>query len=105
MSQHWKEPEPSLGGFVAKWQYYVRVCSFTFSFSSVEEIQEYLDYFSRKIHPTSADWAGNRRIYLNVGDHYDRQTCFDRLPLYLKEEPKRHKVAKALQKALAEFSE
>ncbi len=105
MSRHWKTPVPSAGDSVKKWSYAVHVCSFTFYFRSLEEIQEYLDYFSKKIHPSSAGWAGDRRTYLNVGDHSDRQTCFDRLPLYLQERPKRQRVIRALQKALAEFNE
>ena len=78
------------------WIYFVRVCSFTFSFDSVEQIQEYLDYYSQKVHPSSA--------MSNVpASGWEFQTRFDELPLYLREESKRQKVIKALSKAIAEF--
>jgi hypothetical protein len=34
--------------------FFVRVCSFTFAFLSAKEIQQYLDYYSEEIHPSSA---------------------------------------------------
>jgi hypothetical protein len=75
---------------------FVRVCSFTFAFMSVEEVQEYLDYYSKKIHPSSA-----RPALPKSGWEY--QTQFERLPFYLREEPKRQQVVKALSRAIAEF--
>ncbi len=81
---------------VPEWVYFVRVCSFTFSFDSVEQIQEYLDYFSKRIQPSSA--------MPNVPQSgWEYQTRFDELPLYLREEAKRQKVIKALTKAISEF--
>ena len=77
--------------------YYVRVCSFTFSFRSVEHVQEYLDYFSQKVHASASDALPN-------APHWERQTHFDQLPLYLFEEPKRQKVIKAFERAIKEFS-
>lgn len=79
----------------------MRVCAFTFDFSSLEEIQKYLDYFGQKTHPSGRAFNVGICPY---GDHDDWQTKFQRLPLYLSEGPKRQKVIKALQKALAEFS-
>ncbi len=80
-----------------EWVYFVRVCSFTFSFDSVEQIQEYLDYYSKKIHPSSA--------MPNVPQSgWEYQTRFDELPIYLQEEAKRQKVIKALSKAISEFN-
>jgi hypothetical protein len=88
----------------------VEVCGFTFSFGSLEHIREYLEHFSRKVHPSSADGA-ERRVnswplggIFSVGDHWERQSRFDELPLYLFEESKRLKVIKALQRALVEFA-
>jgi hypothetical protein len=75
---------------------FVRVCSFTFAFLSAKEIQEYLDYYSKKTHPSSA-----RPDLPESGWEY--QTKFERLPLYLREEPKRQLVVKALSRAMAEF--
>ena len=82
--------------FVPKWVYFVRVCSFTFEFHSVAQINECLQYYSAKIHPSSR---------LNVGDAsvWEVQRWFERLPMYLSEEPKRKRVVKALAAAMEEF--
>lgn len=37
----------------AKWVYFVKECSFTFQFVSLEQIEEYINYFEHKVHPTS----------------------------------------------------
>lgn len=80
------------------WIYYVCVCGFTFAFFSIEMIQDYLNYYSQKTLPS--------RIRNTPHCNHDlRQSVFMRLPLYLREEPKRLKVIKALKRALAEFSE
>lgn len=90
------------------WNYFVDVYSFRFVFSSRAEIEEYLAHFRRKIDSSSADgaerWERNTRWFGgggNCGDHWDRQSCFDMLPLYLFEESKRLRVVKALERALA----
>jgi hypothetical protein len=74
----------------------VDVASFTFRFQSLQQLCEYLDYFSKRTHPSS-----RRPIPENPDswDHYDNQTPFEKLPMYLFEEPKRQKVIKALAKA------
>jgi hypothetical protein len=78
-----------------------RPCGRTgFTFISVEQIEEYLEYYSHKIKPSSrrperGDWP-NR---LWAGGHWERQSAFAQLPLYLYEEPKRQKVVKALERA------
>lgn len=87
----------------AEWIYYVEVCRFTFAFFSLEMIREYLDFYSRKVLPTSRFWDASpfsRGPAASVGDG---QTRFERLPLRLRKEPNRHKVVKALQRALIEF--
>src|SRR3954447_21576852 len=67
-----------------EWVYYVQVCGFTFIFHSLVMIQEYLDYYETKILPT------RRKKVLWV--HHDcEQNPFTRLPLHLREEPKRLK--------------
>lgn len=81
---------------VPEWIYYVHVCGFTFAFYSLEMIQAFLDYYSTKILPSRAQDAPHCNNDL-------RQNVFNRLPLYLREEPKRQKVVKALQRALKEF--
>ena len=79
--------------------YFVEVCGFTFRFGSVAQIQPALDYYSKKIRPSSrlpdSDWLR--------AEHGVAQRWFERLPAYLLEEPKRLLVVKALQKALKEF--
>lgn len=117
MSRHWKEPlDPerhvnhmetyAIGGsrpdpspddpLVKRWVYFVTVCSFTFQFQSVAQIEECLAFFTEKLHPSS----------LRPGvtlEHY-WQRWYERLPHWLFEEPKRIQVVKALQAALTEFA-
>jgi hypothetical protein len=76
----------------------VRVCSFTFFFANRDQIQACLDFYSRKIHPSS-------RIRHMNGCHWEFQRWCDRLPLYLREEPKRVKVVAALSRALKMWDE
>jgi len=77
--------------------YCVEVCNFTFKFSNKEEIQEYIDYFSSKTHPST------RVEKTNHFYHYDAQTKFTRLPMKLKSNQKRPKVIKALKQAITHF--
>ena len=115
MARYWKEKLKGKQNLLLNWRYYVHVCSFTFVFASLSEIEEYRDYFSQKIHPSSADdvdWRNcrwwtppNERGFSWALDHWERQSRFDRLPLFLFEEPKRQKVVKALNEALKKFSE
>ena len=110
MARIWKEPYsektalslgihdvegvPVVGGPRATWIYYVRVCSFTFAFFSLFMLEEYLAYYAQKTLPSS------RRAGVWIGEP---QTRFDRLPLRLREEPKRRRVVKALTDALTQF--
>ena len=80
--------------------YFVRVCSFTFEFHSIEQIEMTLAYYARKIQPTS-------RVDISQlcpgFEHWEAQRWFEQLPLYLREEPKRIKVVAALKEALKKF--
>ncbi len=87
---------PKVGG-LPRWVYFVRVCSFTFEFHAVEQIKTWLDYYSQRIHPSS-------RMDIGGADHWEMQCWFERLPMYLLEEPKRQKVIKALSAAMEEFA-
>ncbi len=63
-----------------------------------EEIVEYITFFGKKTHPSSRVPASmlpdcNFR-------HWHSQRWYERLPLFLQEEPKREKVLKALIEAL-----
>ena len=78
------------------WIYHVYVCRFTFSFFSLEDIPNYIRYYSTKILPS-------RILDTPHINHDMRQTPFKRLPLYLRDESKRLRVVKALQSALADF--
>ena len=89
-------PLRAVANFVPKWVYFVRVCSFTFEFHSVAQINECFQYYSRKIHPSS-------RLDIGGASSWEVQRWFERLPMYLSEEPKRKRVVKALAAALEEF--
>jgi hypothetical protein len=83
----------------------VRVASFTFSFKTVQQLRECICYFEKKTHPSSRIAA--KTLAADLGEDWrelrgwDVERWFERLPMYLLEEPKRQKVLKALSKALA----
>jgi hypothetical protein len=82
----------------------VRVASFQFGFRSIQQLRECIAYYEKKVRPTSRvpakelaadlgeDWRGLRG--------WEVERWFERLPMYLLEEPKRQKVLKALTNAL-----
>jgi hypothetical protein len=84
--------------------WYVRVCSFTFVFHTPDQLEACLAFYTQKTHSssripeTSADGNYN-------GDNGERQMWFDRLPMYLLEEPKRKKVVAALRLAARQWTE
>ena len=88
-----KSPQDNL---IESWVYFVNVCSFTFQFQSLDQLEQCLRYFSQKIHPSS-------RLPDVELEHY-WQRWYERLPIWLSEEPKRQKVIKALQKARDQFT-
>jgi len=73
----------------------VKVCSFTFTFTSIDQLNACLDYYGQKIHPSSMLPAAQ----MASADHWELQRWFERLPMYLLEEPKRRKVVQALTSA------
>jgi len=102
-----KEPLKRLDGkqsLLPRYVIAVRVASFTFRFVSIEQLRECLRYYEQKTHPSSRisskvlaadlgeDWSGLRG--------WEIERWFERLPMYLLEEPKRQKVIKALSRAL-----
>jgi predicted phosphoadenosine phosphosulfate sulfurtransferase len=104
-NRHKDHTYPLRGGTAAKlpkdptiesYVYFVNVCSFTFEFVSLDDIREYLSYFSKKPIPSSGKSGGSTL------EPYWR-AWHERIPMWLKEEPKRQKVVKALTKALKEF--
>jgi hypothetical protein len=77
---------------------FVRVCGFTFQFTGLDQLRQCHAYYDRKLHPTSR-LAGP---FIGYGDkdHGESERWFERLPLFLREEPKRLKVVAALRRAL-----
>jgi hypothetical protein len=84
--------------------YFVRVCTFTFEFHSISQIQECLRFFTRKIRP-----SGRRDVRNFDPDpgliHSLSQRWHERLPMYLLEERRRVSVVRALKQALQKYSD
>ena len=80
-------------GLIPKSVLLVNVVSFTFQFFTVQQVRDCIAYFNQKAHPSS-------RLSISAADHWEAQRWFERLPMYLLEEPKRKKVVKALNQAL-----
>ena len=82
----------------------VRVASFTFRFGTVEQLRECIKYYEQKTHPSSR--IATKTLAADLGKDWrelrgwEVERWFERLPMYLLEEPKRHKVLKALSQAL-----
>ena len=116
MARIWKTTKQGNERFICQECIHIYVCSFEFTFRDLEDIHKYLAHFKRKTHPSSRDgtthrpWAftidknGHKRWFRLTNHHDERQSSFDRLPLYLFEEPKRKKVIKALEAALRKYS-
>jgi hypothetical protein len=96
LRRHWTAPT-----LVSHDVVFVSVCSFTFRFYSRQQLERVLNYYEQKIVPSSREpesmWG------LRGGDHGEAERWFERLPLFLREEPKRLKVVKALRDALKMF--
>src|SRR5262245_24570052 len=86
-----------------EWIYYVEVCRFTFAFFSLGMIREYLDFYSRKVLPSSRFHGASPFSQGAAASLGDGQTRFERLPLRLRQESKRVRVVKALERALQVF--
>jgi hypothetical protein len=82
----------------------VQVASFTFRFATIQQLKECISYYQTKTHPSSMVPATT--LAADLGEDWREQRgweverWFERLPMYLLEEPKRQKVLKALFKAL-----
>jgi hypothetical protein len=83
----------------------VRVASFAFRFESAEQLHACLKYYEQKTRPSSRIAA--KDLAADLGEDWKQlrgwevERWFERLPMYLLEEPKRQKVLKALSKTLA----
>lgn len=81
----------------------VEVVSFTFRFASTAQLKECIAYYSTKTHASSripAKELASDLAKLGEKRGWEVERWFERLPMYLLEEPKRQKVLKALDKAL-----
>jgi hypothetical protein len=82
----------------------VRVASFAFRFATVEQLRECIEYYEKRTHSSSRIPA--KTLAADLGEDWrelrgwDVERWFERLPMYLLEEPKRQKVLKALSTAL-----
>lgn len=88
----------------AEWIYYVEVLNFRFTFFSIEMLDEYIDFFERKIPPaTTTHWSSpfSEGPAASIGDG---QGVFERLPSWLRKKNKKPKVLKALKSAKKEFT-
>jgi hypothetical protein len=78
--------------------------SFTFRFATVAQLRECIAYYETKTHPSSRipakELADDRGEDWKEQRGWEVERWFERLPMYLLEEPKRQKVLKALNKAL-----
>jgi hypothetical protein len=73
----------------------VRVASFTFRFTTTKQLRDSIEYYEQKTHPTSRISA--KTIAADIGPDWRElrsrkvERWFERLPMYLLEEPKRQK--------------
>jgi hypothetical protein len=93
-----ENPNPAL---THRWVYFATVCSFTFEFHSINQINACLKHYSQKIR--SSTRIPEKDLWKYGGDHGETQCWFERLPQKLYEERRRKKVIKALERALSDF--
>jgi hypothetical protein len=112
--KHWKEPldverhrdyvsgSQDAGGVPIDrsisdgWVYFVRVCSFTFSFANLDQLREAIRYFGQTVHPARRE--PGRHL-----EHY-WQRWYERLPPGLVGGSKRVRVRHGLTAALTSFA-
>lgn len=109
MAKIWKEQRRNAGSRNLETvdTFFVHVAFFPFQFDGVDPLRECVQFFEQKTHPSSRVSA--KRLEANLGPEWrelrgwDVERWFERLPMYLLEEPKRPKVLKALSKALSQI--
>lgn len=80
----------------------VRVAGFTFTFHSMTQLRECLSFYERKLHPSRRSSAHANAVRGGeVCWRLEVERWHERLPLYLREEPKRQEVVSALRSAVA----
>jgi hypothetical protein len=107
MARMSKEPLEWLDGtasLIPRFEIVVEVVSFKFRFRTMKRLRECIAYYEQKTHPSSRIPA--KTIAADIGADWrelrswEVERWFERLPMYLLEEPKRQKVLKALGAAL-----
>ena len=114
MARHWTEPlnserhrdfmsSTNVGGLAADSArtgssvvFFVAVTGFTFQFANLGQLRECLEWFRVKVHPSSRESGHDLEHYW--------QRWHERLPKGITKEPKRQKIVKALENALADFT-
>lgn len=127
MPEYWKTKRKELGGLgpsdplIEHWDYFVKVCGFTFKAENLDQIREMIEYYSKKTHPTSRrpDPGEIDTIVRDKGlprstviEQYRNemrwhpecaQRWFEKVPKHLEGEKYRHRVVKALTEAVEYF--
>jgi hypothetical protein len=79
----------------------VRVCGFTFIFHTVNEIRACLAFYARKLHPSTRSGVAEGMVARDeVAWRHEVERWYERLPLYLREEPNRLEVVAALEEGV-----
>ena len=80
---------------------FVRVAQFTFVFHTLAQLQACLEFYQRKLQPSSRSAARAQAVASGeVAWRLEVERWYERLPLYLREESKRVQVVAALEDAL-----
>lgn len=87
----------------ARWIYFVEVVDFRFAFFSLEMLDRYIDFFGRKILPSTRSYGSSPFTEGPALFPGGGQSPFERLPARLRKKNVRPKVLKALQQAKAQF--
>ncbi|MEM9533348.1 MAG: hypothetical protein AAGA23_20670 [Pseudomonadota bacterium] len=87
--------EPPKDNFVPAHAYFVQAAGYTLEFVSLAQVQEALEYFRKKVHPSTMEPAVH-------SEHY-WQRWYERLPKGIKSGSKRAKMARALEATLKEY--
>ena len=86
----------SRDNLIPKWVYLANVCNFTFQFASLDQVKECIEYFEKKVHPST---IGKHPPY----EHYWQQ-WYCKLPKGINKEANRKKVLKVLNQILDKWS-
>ena len=97
MAKIWSESEGSR--LQRRRVVFVRVAGFTFRFDTFDQLRLCLNFYRRRLHPSRRSRAVAAALAAGQS-RWCLERWYERLPLYLREEPKRRKVVAALEKAM-----